>query len=72
MPRVGPINRTDLIFCLRRLGFQGPRAGSKHSFMVRGTTAVRLPNPHRGDISVGLLTRLLRQAGISREEWEKV
>ena len=26
-------------------------------------------NRHEGDIGVGLLSRLLRQAGISREEW---
>jgi hypothetical protein len=30
---------------------------------------VIIPNPHEGDISVGLLARLLRQAGVSREEW---
>jgi hypothetical protein len=28
-----------------------------------------LPNPHEGEIGVGFLTRLLRQAGVSREEW---
>lgn len=33
---------------------------------------MRIPNPHQGDISRGLLTRILRQAGISREEWEKL
>jgi len=30
---------------------------------------VVLPNPHQGDISRDLLARILRQAGISREEW---
>ena len=29
-----------------------------------------LPNPHRGEVSVDLLARILRQAGITREEWE--
>jgi predicted RNA binding protein YcfA (HicA-like mRNA interferase family) len=33
---------------------------------------VTIPNPHQGDIGVGLLTRILRQAGVSREEWETV
>jgi hypothetical protein len=37
--------------------------------MRRGNLTVILPNPHEGDIGVGLLTRLLRQAGISRDEW---
>ena len=40
--------------------------------MVRGTARVSVPNPHRGDISVNLLARILRQAGISREEWERL
>jgi hypothetical protein len=31
---------------------------------------LRIPNPHAQDISRGLLVRILRQAGIEREEWE--
>jgi hypothetical protein len=38
--------------------------------MLRGTVRVRVPNPHHGDIGRELLTRILRQAGLSREEWE--
>jgi hypothetical protein len=40
--------------------------------MVRGTVRISVPNPHSGDISVNLLARLLRQAGIGREEWERL
>jgi len=72
MPPFGPIKRGDLIVALRRAGFDGPRPGSKHAHMVRGELKVRLPNPHRGDISKGLLARVLREAGVSREEWEKL
>ena len=32
---------------------------------------MRLPNPHRGDIGVNLLGRILAQTGISRDEWEQ-
>jgi hypothetical protein len=28
-----------------------------------------LPNQHRTDLSIDLLSRLLKQAGISREQW---
>jgi len=28
-----------------------------------------IPNPHRGESSVGLLARILKQAGVSWEEW---
>ena len=37
--------------------------------MVRGDLALVIPNPHRGDIGVELLQRILRRAEISREEW---
>ena len=39
--------------------------------MVKGSIQVRIPNPHRGDISRGLLAAILAEAGISREEWEQ-
>lgn len=71
MPPFGPISRRDLIAALGNLGFEGPYSGGKHEFMVRGDVTVRIPNPHGRDIGVGLLARILRQAGISREEWEQ-
>jgi len=37
--------------------------------MRRGTLTLIIPNEHEGDIGPGFLQRLLRQAGISREEW---
>lgn len=70
MPRIGPIKRTDLVQYLRRLGFDGPFPGRKHQIMHKGDISLRIPNPHRGDVSVDILTRLLRQARIQRDEWE--
>jgi predicted RNA binding protein YcfA (HicA-like mRNA interferase family) len=72
MPRLGPIRRTDLIRYLRQLGLRGPYAGGKHQIMERGTTSLRIPNPHESDIGSGLLSRILKQAGIQREEWERL
>jgi len=37
--------------------------------MLRGDQRLTLPNPHRGDSSVALLQRILRQAGIERDQW---
>ena len=54
---------------LKALGFSGPYTGGRHQFMVRGSIRLVLPNPHRGEIGVGLLKRILRQAGIEEEEW---
>lgn len=69
MSRLTPISRRDLIKRFRELGFEGPYSGGKHPQMRRGNLTVIIPNSHEGDISVGLLSRLLRQANISREEW---
>jgi predicted RNA binding protein YcfA (HicA-like mRNA interferase family) len=70
MPRVGAINRRELIALLRQLGFDGPITGGRHQVMVRDSTKIPIPNPHQGDIGPKLLVRILREAGISREEWE--
>ncbi|NTU79537.1 MAG: type II toxin-antitoxin system HicA family toxin [Chloroflexales bacterium] len=72
MPPYGPVSRTNLIRGLRALGFAGPFPGGNHLYMVREQLRVTIPNPHHGDIGVGLLIRILRQAGVSREEWETV
>ena len=72
MPRLGPIGREDLIFYLKRLGFEGPYSGGKHPFMVRGNSRLTIPNPHRKEIEIPLLNRILRQAGIEKDEWEKL
>jgi hypothetical protein len=37
--------------------------------MRRGTLKLRVPNPHVGGISPSLLKEILRQAGISEDEW---
>jgi len=71
MPPLRPVKRKELIRRLRRLGFVGPHSGGKHEYMVKGNLRLALPNPHQGDISVELLVRILRQARVSREEWEK-
>jgi predicted RNA binding protein YcfA (HicA-like mRNA interferase family) len=69
MTRLNPISRRELIQRLRELGFEGPFTGGRHEFVVRGSVRLVLPNPHRQDISTDLLSRILRQAGIAREEW---
>ena len=72
MPPFGPISRRDLIRGLRQAGFDGPYAGGKHPFMLKGDLTLTVPNPHQSAIGRELLARILRQAGISREEWERM
>lgn len=62
----------ELVQKFRRLGFDGPFSGGRHLFMVKGALKVRIPNPHRGDISGRLVSEIIRQAGIASEDWENI
>jgi predicted RNA binding protein YcfA (HicA-like mRNA interferase family) len=74
--RYGPIKRRDLVEGLKKFGFSDPnrpRKGSDHDFMVKDERRIKIPNEHRQqEISVQLLSDILKQAGISRQEWEQV
>jgi predicted RNA binding protein YcfA (HicA-like mRNA interferase family) len=72
MPAFGPIKRKDLIDYLKQSGFTGPYAGGRHQYLVKGQLKLAIPNPHQGEIGRELLARILRQAGIEREEWERL
>ena len=72
MPPFGPVRRNELVRAFWSLGFEGPYSGSRHQFMARGSTTIRIPNPHQSEIGRELLARILRQAGIDRDTWEKV
>ena len=72
MPPFGPTSQRGLVRALRLLGFEGPVAGTRHAFMTKGTLKLRIPNPHQGDVGRDLLARILREAGIGRDEWEAV
>lgn len=72
MPRLGPVKREELVQYLRTLGFEGPYSGRKHQFMIKGVIRLRLPNPHQRDIGKELLSRILKQARIDRDAWERL
>jgi len=65
------ISLRELIRKFRDFGFDGPYSGGRHLFMSKGPLKVRIPNPHTGDISKYLLAEILRQAEISRIEWNQ-
>ena len=55
----------------RNLRFEGPYSGGKHFFMKNGSLKVRIPSDHGSDISVGLINKILKQAGINKKKWDK-
>lgn len=69
--KLTPVSWSDLVKTLQNLGFDGPYCGGKHPFMVKGDLVLTIPNLHRKEISVDLLVRILKQAGVSREDWFK-
>jgi predicted RNA binding protein YcfA (HicA-like mRNA interferase family) len=71
--RLTPCSRREFIRKLRMRGYDGPYPGGKHEFMAaQGKPPIRVPNPHSGqDISVDLLSRILREAGIERDAWAR-
>ena len=69
MPKLGPVSWRDFVARMRQFGFDGPYQEGKHPYMIKGSNTLTVPNPHDGDISVDLLMKLLRQAGVKRTEW---
>ncbi|MFB6286810.1 MAG: type II toxin-antitoxin system HicA family toxin [Candidatus Bipolaricaulia bacterium] len=69
MARLTPVSWRDLVKGLRAFGFDGPYQGGKHPYMIKDDLVLTLPNPHRREIGVDLLKRILNQAGISRDAW---
>ena len=64
-----PLSWPELVRKLKSIGFEGPFHGGKHPYMIKGSIVLTLPNPHRTEISVDLIVRIIRQIGISRDEW---
>jgi predicted RNA binding protein YcfA (HicA-like mRNA interferase family) len=69
MTRLKPVSWREFVCRMRELDFEGPYSGGLHPQMRRGNVTVIIPNSHEGDIGVGFLTCLLRQAGVTHEEW---
>ena len=69
MPKLSPCTRSELIRKLKKLGFDGPYAGGKHSYMKRGNYRLTIPNPHGNQIDSVLIREILKQAEITLEHW---
>lgn len=73
MARLIPVSWQTLVDRLSELGWSGPhkKQGKKRHtyYMAKGAHKLTIPNPHRSDIGVELLKLILKQAGVSRDEW---
>ena len=53
------ISWKKLVKRFKKLGFDGPYSGGRHLFMVKESLKLRIPNPHKSDISRGLVSEIL-------------
>lgn len=65
------ISWRKLVQKFRKFGFDGPYSGGRHLFMTKNEFKIHIPNPHKKDISKHLISEILRQAGITPEEWDR-
>ncbi|MFH0774073.1 MAG: type II toxin-antitoxin system HicA family toxin [bacterium] len=69
MAKLLPYSREELIRKLKKAGFSGPYPGEKHSWMEKKGVRLIIPNPHRGDIDIKLIRKIIKYAGIKPDEW---
>ncbi len=63
-----PVSWKQLVKRLEDFGFEGPFSGGRHPYMIKGNLVLTIPNPHKKEISIYLLIRILKQAEIKRLE----
>lgn len=69
MPKLKPISWRELVKKLKFFGFDGPYQSGKHPYMIKDDLTLTIPNPYEREVSVDLLDRILKQAGISKNDW---
>ncbi len=67
MPKLPVVSGAEAVRTLERLGFAVTRQRGSHIMMRRGSSGCVVPN-HR-ELKIGTLAGLLKQAGISPEEF---
>ncbi len=70
MPKFPGLSGADIVRALGKLGFVVARQSGSHIVMKRAGGGCVVPN-HK-EVKVGTVNGVLRQAGVSAEEFEKV
>jgi len=70
MPKITPLSRKILMNKLKNLGFTGPLSATRHEYMIKEQHKIFIPNPHGGkDIGVPIIKAIIKQLGLSRDEF---
>jgi predicted RNA binding protein YcfA (HicA-like mRNA interferase family) len=70
MPKLPHVSGAQAVKALERLGFTVARQSGSHIILRKGSTGCVVPN-HK-EIKVGTLAGILRQAGISSDDFLRV
>ena len=70
MPKLPHLSGSEIIRALERLGFHNARQKGSHVILKRGSSGCVVPL-HR-EVKIGTLAGLLRQAGVTAEEFLSV
>jgi predicted RNA binding protein YcfA (HicA-like mRNA interferase family) len=55
------------------LDFEGPFRATRHQYMIKRKHKIFIPNPHGGkNIGIPLVKKIIRQIGITQEEFIKL
>jgi predicted RNA binding protein YcfA (HicA-like mRNA interferase family) len=69
MPKLPVISGVEAIKALERLGFSEVRQRGSHIVLRKGSSGCVVPNHH--ELKVGTLSGILKQAGVSPDEFIK-
>jgi predicted RNA binding protein YcfA (HicA-like mRNA interferase family) len=73
MSKLPSCTATDVIRALKRAGFTLDHTSGSHQFFRHPNLPRPVPVPfHRGDIKRGLLHEIIRQAGLTTDEFIKL
>lgn len=73
MPKISPINADKLIRVLEREGYRVTRQKGSHIIMMNAKkNRIVIPIHPGKEIKIGLLRAILKEAGIGREEFQKL
>lgn len=67
-----PVKRRELLRKLSALGFSQPKGRGKHQFVQRDNQKITIPNPHGGDVKTATVRQIIRQLGLTEEEWNRL
>ncbi|SDY95002.1 type II toxin-antitoxin system HicA family toxin [Nitrosomonas halophila] len=70
MPKLPVVSGAEVVRALEHLGFVVTRQRGSHIMMRRGSSGCVVPKHH--ELKIGTLVGLLKQAGISPEEFVEV